>query len=263
MHRTFCLLVPGTCWCQVRWWKKPSRSWKTPRGLGRTRRSGAAVAYRLPRISTSSGEWGGGRPPGRPRPVEEDAQPTVPRIAYAGLSLAHRRSWRRAAAFSAARFSLSLAFVRGEGGDVDQADDVVGIGGGVGDHRTAVGVADGENRAGDLVEQAGDVGGVDGDAAQWIGGGRNLNPFCLQTLNYVIPARSISKSAVHEDDGGPGSFLRVCAPRVASLVLAFSTVLRCPCSVDKNAAGISLAWSSGVSWSICLQGGEADLEDVA
>src|SRR5215211_5270361 len=113
MHRTFCLLVPGTCWCQVRWWKKPSRSWKTPRGLGRTRRSGAAVAYRLPRISTSSGEWGGGRPPGRPRPVEEDAQPTVPRIAYAGLSLAHRRSWRRAAAFSAARFSLSLAFVRG------------------------------------------------------------------------------------------------------------------------------------------------------
>jgi hypothetical protein len=28
-----------------------------------------------------------------------------------------------------------LAFVRGEGGDVDQADDVVGVG----DHRTAVG----------------------------------------------------------------------------------------------------------------------------
>src|SRR5215211_662286 len=48
MRRTFCLPVPGTYWCQLHWWKKPSRSSKTPRGLGRTRRSSAAVAYRLP-----------------------------------------------------------------------------------------------------------------------------------------------------------------------------------------------------------------------
>ena len=47
-----------------------------------------------------------------------------------------------------------LAFVRGEGGDVDQADDVVGIGGSVGDHRASVGVADGIHWAGGLVEQA-------------------------------------------------------------------------------------------------------------
>ena len=62
-------------------------------------------------------------------------------------------------------FSQGFAFVGGEGGDVDQADDVVGVGGGVGDHRTAVGVADGKDRARNLLEQAGDVGGVDGDAA--------------------------------------------------------------------------------------------------
>src|SRR5215208_3129482 len=57
-----------------------------------------------------------------------------------------------------------LAFVRSEGGDVDQPHDVVGVGCGVGDHRTAVRVADGEDWAGDLVEKAVDVGGVDGDA---------------------------------------------------------------------------------------------------
>jgi hypothetical protein len=33
----------------LHWWKKPSRSSKTPRGSDRTRRSGAAVAYQLPR----------------------------------------------------------------------------------------------------------------------------------------------------------------------------------------------------------------------
>ena len=149
--------------------------------------------------------------------------------------------------------------------DVDQADDVVGVGGGVGDHRTAVGVADGEDRAWDLLEQAGDVGGVDGDAAQRIGGGRNLYPFCLQPLDHAVPARTIGKSAVHEDDCGPGSILRVRAHRVASLVLAFSTVLRSPCSVHKNAAGISSAKDSGVSWSICFsfKAGKPILEDVA
>jgi hypothetical protein len=58
-----------------------------------------------------------------------------------------------------------FAFVRDEGGDVDRADDVVSVGCGVGDHRTAVVVADGEHWAWNLVERAGDLGGVDGDAA--------------------------------------------------------------------------------------------------
>src|SRR5207248_351883 len=59
-----------------------------------------------------------------------------------------------------------LAFVWGEGGDVDQADHVAGVGRGVGDDGTAVGVTDGEHRPGDLPDGAGDVGGVGGDAAQ-------------------------------------------------------------------------------------------------
>src|SRR5919112_1488679 len=72
-------------------------------------------------------------------------------------------------------------------------------------------MGDGKDRAWDLVEKAAYVGGVDGDAAQRVRGGRNLDPFCLQPLDDVVPARSISKGAVHEDDGRPGSFLRVCA----------------------------------------------------
>jgi len=41
-----------------------------------------------------------------------------------------------------------LTFFWGEGGDVDQPDDVVGLGSGIGDYRAAVGVADGQYRAG-------------------------------------------------------------------------------------------------------------------
>src|SRR3954449_13447550 len=69
-----------------------------------------------------------------------------------------------------------LAFVRAEGGDVDQAEDVIGVGCGVGEHRTAVGMADGEDRARDLLEQAVDVGGADGDAAKRIRWGRDPYP---------------------------------------------------------------------------------------
>src|SRR3712207_6800291 len=72
--------------------------------------------------------------------------------------------------------SQGFAFVRGEGGNVDQPDYVVGVGSGVGDHRTAVGMGDGEDRAGDLVEKAVDVGGVDGDAAQRVRGAVTWTP---------------------------------------------------------------------------------------
>src|SRR5215217_7520402 len=60
--------------------------------------------------------------------------------------------------------SQGFAFVRGEGGDVDQPEDVIGVGGGVGENRTAVGMGDGKDWAWDLLEIAVDVGGVDGDA---------------------------------------------------------------------------------------------------
>src|SRR5207237_6172289 len=61
----------------------------------------------------------------------------------------------------------ALTFVGSEGGDIDQADDVAGRSGGVGDHRTRVRVADGADRAGNLVEHAGNVGGGTGEATQW------------------------------------------------------------------------------------------------
>ena len=32
--------------------------------------------------------------------------------------------------------------------------------------------------------------------------GRNLYSLCLQPLDHLVPARTIGKSAVHEDDGG-------------------------------------------------------------
>jgi hypothetical protein len=81
-----------------------------------------------------------------------------------------------------------LAFVGGEGGDVDQADDVAGVGCGVGDDRTAVGVTDGEHRSGDLPDGAGNVGSVGADAAQRVGDGLNRDPGGLQLIDHVVPA---------------------------------------------------------------------------
>src|SRR5215213_362436 len=51
MSQTSSLPVPGTCWCRIRYQKKPGSSWKTPRGSGHTCRSGAAVPYRAAVIS--------------------------------------------------------------------------------------------------------------------------------------------------------------------------------------------------------------------
>ena len=62
-----------------------------------------------------------------------------------------------------------LALVGGEGGDVDEGLDVGVAGGGVGDDGAAVGVAGEDDRSGDGVEDAGEVGGVVGQAAQRVG----------------------------------------------------------------------------------------------
>src|SRR5829696_2531948 len=61
MRRTFCLPVPGTCWCLARIWKKPSRSSKTPRGLVRTRHSAAAVGRASPRRNAANPRTRGAR----------------------------------------------------------------------------------------------------------------------------------------------------------------------------------------------------------
>src|SRR5437764_1094988 len=79
----------------------------------------------------------------------------------------------------------ALPFLGSEGGDIDQADNVAGLGGGDGDHRTRVRVANGQDRAANLVEEAGEVGGVTGQAAQWIGRSSHLHPARLQPLNHA------------------------------------------------------------------------------
>ena len=94
-----------------------------------------------------------------------------------------------------------LAFVGREGGHEDEADDVRRAGGGVADHGAAVGVPDREHWTGDLVEHAGDVGAVDGDAAQRVGGGHHLDAVRLQPLDDAGPARAVGEGAVHEHDG--------------------------------------------------------------
>ena len=102
-----------------------------------------------------------------------------------------------------ARLDLAqpLALVGSEGGDVDQADDVVGLRRGVGDHGAAIRMADGEHRAGRLAEDGGDVGRVDLDAAKRIGGGGDLDAAPVQALDHAAPARAVGERAVHEHDG--------------------------------------------------------------
>jgi hypothetical protein len=98
-----------------------------------------------------------------------------------------------------------LAHLRGEGGDVDQPDDVIGVGGGVGDHGAAVGVADGNDRAGDLRNRAGDIRRVVGDTAQRVGGGDDRDAGGEEALDDAVPTGGVGEGAVDEDDGRGGA----------------------------------------------------------
>ena len=77
----------------------------------------------------------------------------------------------------------------------------------------------------DGLEDAGDRLRVVRDAAERIRCGDCRVALFLQAADHVVPTGGLGEGAVHEDDGGPGSILRVRAHRVASLVLAFSTVI--------------------------------------
>ncbi len=102
-----------------------------------------------------------------------------------------------------------LALVGRERGDVDEADDVVDLRHGVGDDRAAVGVADGEHLARDLRDRAGDVGGVDGQAAQRVDDRADLDARGEQPLGDGGPGAGVGERAVDEDDGGGGVCVRV------------------------------------------------------
>ena len=63
-------------------------------------------------------------------------------------------------------------------------------------------MADGE-RPGRAIwrEDGRDVGGVERDAAQRIGGGDDLDAARLQPLDHAVPAGAVGEGAVHEHDG--------------------------------------------------------------
>jgi hypothetical protein len=94
-----------------------------------------------------------------------------------------------------------LAFIGGEGRYVDQADDVRGAGRGIGDDRAAVGVPAQQHRTADLAEQAGDVGGIGGHAAERIGRSDDGVTLLLQPLDHAVPAGGVREGAVHQHDG--------------------------------------------------------------
>jgi hypothetical protein len=70
--------------------------------------------------------------------------------------------------------------------------------------RAAVGVADGEDRPGDLLDEAGDVSGVVGDAAQRVRRRGHLDPGRPEALDDAIPARRVGEGTVDENDGERG-----------------------------------------------------------
>jgi hypothetical protein len=94
-----------------------------------------------------------------------------------------------------------VAGVGSEGGDEDERLDVGVAGGGIRDHRPAVGVADEDDRAGDRRQHARQVGGVARDAAQRVGQGDHRVTLVLQPLGDRSPARGVGPGAVDEDDG--------------------------------------------------------------
>ena len=95
----------------------------------------------------------------------------------------------------------ALAGVEGEGGDVDQADDLAGVGGHVRDDGAAVRVADEHDRPVDGADELGQAGGVAGDRAQRVGVGDDSMAVGDQLLGDVVPARRLGERAVDEDDG--------------------------------------------------------------
>src|SRR5256885_2867823 len=55
------------------------------------------------------------------------------------------------------------------------------------DHRTPIGVRDGKDWSGDLVDQSGDVRAVALQTAQRVSGGDHLDALCLQALDHTVP----------------------------------------------------------------------------
>ena len=72
--------------------------------------------------------------------------------------------------------------------DVDQRLDGGVSGRGVGDDHPAVGVAGEDDRSGHCLEVAGEIGGITGDAPQWVGGDIDGVPVALKARDDTVPA---------------------------------------------------------------------------
>ena len=118
---------------------------------GAASRHQARPARPAGRRRTSRGTWSGRS---RTRPLSPAPSPV-------GYCTRDQRAFETLSFEAALDLAEALALVRGEGGDVDEPDDVRGIGGGVRDHRASVGVADRDDRPGNLTEKDATVGGVD------------------------------------------------------------------------------------------------------
>ena len=86
--------------------------------------------------------------------------------------------------------------------DVDEPDDLAGVGGDVGDHRAAVGMPDQQHRPIHAAHDVADGGGVAGEPPQRIGGSDHVVTRLEQVMNDAIPARGLGKRAMDENDRG-------------------------------------------------------------
>jgi hypothetical protein len=137
-----------------------------------------------------------------------DADPKVGRAVAPRDGLQRRAE--RAAREHPGQGDAALAGRGREPGDVDEADDVAGIGVDVRDHRAPVRVPDEHDRPVDRSDQVADGGGVRREPAQGVGGGDHGVTRAVQGLDDAVPARRLGEGAVDENDrGGHDRFLRV------------------------------------------------------
>jgi hypothetical protein len=101
----------------------------------------------------------------------------------------------------AGQVERGLAVLGRERADVDEGGYLVTVGGGLGDHHAAIGVADQDHGCPDAGEHVPEVGGVTRNAAQRIGDGDRAYGLRLQLLDDAVPAGGFGEGAVHEDDG--------------------------------------------------------------
>src|SRR5438132_10612079 len=99
--------------------------------------------------------------------------------------------------------SERFALVEAEGGDVDEADHIRGVGSEGGDDMAAVGVYDDDRGAVLELEHLAQPRDVVGKRAERELRRSDLEAVCLEVLDDAAPAGPVGPGAVDEDDVGP------------------------------------------------------------